>query len=66
MLQQKEIRNSLWKILLLSAILFLFLCSHGMSQVMVSGTVRDHDSGKPMPGAHITIENTFISVSHCQ
>ncbi len=63
MLQQKKIRNSLWKKMLASAVLFFALCLQGFSQVLVSGTVRDHDSGKPMAGAHITVENTFISVA---
>jgi iron complex outermembrane receptor protein len=61
MLQQKQIRDSFWKKLLVSAVLFFALYLQGFSQVTISGTVRDHDSGKPMPGANITIENTFIS-----
>ncbi len=61
MLQQKQVRNLLWKKLFVSAILFFPLCLQGFSQIKISGTIRDHESGKPMAGAHITIENTFIS-----
>src|SRR5450759_300172 len=61
--QQKEFWNFPWKKLLVSVALFLAFCSQGFSQVTVSGTVRDRDSGKPMAGAHITIENTFISTA---
>jgi len=61
--QQKKFRNSLWKKLLVSAALFFSFYSQGFSQVTVSGTVRDHDSGKPMAGAHLSIENTFISTA---
>jgi iron complex outermembrane receptor protein len=61
--QQKEFRNSSWKKLLVSAALFFSFYSQGFSQVTVSGTVRDRDSGKPMAGAHISVENTFISTA---
>jgi len=63
MLQEKELRNFSWRKLLFSAALFFAFCSQGYTQVTVSGAVRDRDSGKPMVGAHITIENTFISVA---
>jgi iron complex outermembrane receptor protein len=63
MSQQKQIRNSLWKKLPVSAVLFFALCLQGFSQITISGTVRDLDSRKTMAGAHITIENTFISAA---
>src|SRR5271157_1673564 len=63
MLQQKKTRNSSWKKLLTAAVLLLAICLRGFSQVTVSGTVNDRETGKPMPGAHITVENTFISVA---
>jgi iron complex outermembrane receptor protein len=63
MLQQKEIRNFSGKKLLTTAVLLLAICLRGYSQVTVSGAVSDHESGKPMSGAHITVENTFISVA---
>jgi iron complex outermembrane receptor protein len=63
MLQSKKFINLLWKVLPASAVLLFYFSSQVISQVTVSGTVRDHDSGKPMSGAHITVENTFISVA---
>ena len=35
----------------------------GFAQLTLSGIIRDKDSGKPLTGANITIENTFISTS---
>jgi len=63
MLNQKKLTTLPWRKLLISAALFFAICSKGLPQIAVSGTVRDHDSGKPMPGAHITVENTFISAA---
>jgi iron complex outermembrane receptor protein len=61
---QKEFWNSSWKKkLLVSASLSLMFCSQLFSQVTVSGTVRDRDFGNPMAGAHISVENTFISTA---
>ncbi|MCX6243151.1 MAG: TonB-dependent receptor [Bacteroidetes bacterium] len=38
-------------------------CFYGFSQVVVSGTIRDLDSGKPMPGANISVDNTFSTTA---
>jgi iron complex outermembrane receptor protein len=46
-----------------AVVLLLAGCSQAFSQITVSGTIRDRDSGKPMTGAHITVENTFISAA---
>ncbi len=63
MSQKKEFWDSSLKKLLVSVALFLAICMQGSSQVTVSGTIRDHDSGKPMAGAHLTVEKTFISAA---
>lgn len=55
--------SSSWKLLLVSTTLFPFYLSQGFTQIKVSGTVSDHESGKPMTGAHISVENTFISAA---
>jgi iron complex outermembrane recepter protein len=47
---------------LLAALLFS-ICLQGFTQINISGSVKDLDSGKPMPGAQITIENAFITAA---
>jgi iron complex outermembrane recepter protein len=44
-------------------VLLLVITHTGYSQVRVSGTITDKDSGKPLSGANITFENTFISMA---
>ena len=43
------------------AALFLIVCTHGVAQVNVSGVVIDSVSGQPMPGANISLQNSYIS-----
>lgn len=42
---------------------FLAFINCGIAQFTLSGVVRDKDSRKPLTGANITIENTFISTT---
>ncbi len=41
----------------------LAFTNYGFAQVTLSGIIRDKDYGKPLTGANITIENTFISTT---
>jgi iron complex outermembrane receptor protein len=63
MYQPSEFRISSWKFLLFSMILFPAFLSQGFAQIRITGTIRDHESGKPLSGAHISVENTFISAA---
>jgi iron complex outermembrane receptor protein len=49
--------------MLLCSTIFTLLCFQGFAQITITGTVRDIGSGKPLPGAHITVESTFISLA---
>ena len=55
-----KLSYSLSWFLCLSLIAFANLC---LAQVTLTGAVRDKDTGKPLTGANITIENTFISTT---
>jgi iron complex outermembrane receptor protein len=63
MLKQKKQNRYFYRRLFAFTVLLFAICLQGHSQVMISGKVLDHDSGKPMAGANITVENTFISTA---
>ena len=49
----------------LSTLIFLAIIFPiwGLAQFSISGTVTDKESGKTLPGAHIIIDETFLSTS---
>ncbi|MCX6248272.1 MAG: TonB-dependent receptor [Bacteroidetes bacterium] len=51
------------KIFPITVVFFFFFCYQGLSQFSVSGTIRDKETGSPLAGAHVSVENTFISTA---
>jgi iron complex outermembrane recepter protein len=47
----------------ITCLAFLALSHPVSAQITVNGIVRNKESGKPLTGANITIENTFLSTS---
>lgn len=49
------------KKLILNIALVIVLMFHASAQFTVGGKVLDHNTGEALPGAHIQIENTFLT-----